>query len=52
MAKIVRLGEEVSPSAIVGGALGLVPFLIVAVFFWAAFAPPRKIRTRFVSKRG
>jgi hypothetical protein len=35
-----------------GFVLGLVPFALVAVFFWAALAPPRKIRTRFVSKRG
>jgi hypothetical protein len=47
-------GDAPSTPAIVGGAaLGLIPFALVAVFFWAAFAPPPRVGRRHLrSGRG
>ena len=40
-------GAEASPGAIAGGAvLGLVPFALVALAFWAVFAPPPRVEKR------
>lgn len=35
-----------------GATLGLVPFAVAALFFWAILAPPPKVKTKFISRRG
>jgi len=41
-----------SPGAISGGvALGLVPFALVALAFWAVFAPPDSTRTSYRGRK-
>jgi hypothetical protein len=41
-----------SPGTIAGGAvLGLVPFALVALAFWAVFAPPDSTRTSYRGRK-
>jgi hypothetical protein len=53
MAFYKPLGDpEVSPAPIAAGvAFGIVPLLVIVIFFWAALAPPPKVKSHFVSSR-
>ena len=47
-----ELSASPSPGAIAGGAvLGLVPFALVALAFWAVFAPPDSTRTSYRGRK-